>query len=168
MGHEIERKFLVRGNAWKREADTGRFMTQAYVFSNGDRSARVRITDKSAKLTIKFGSGSMSRTEFEYQIPYDDAVEMTAKAQGRVIEKTRYEVVHENFVWEVDVFHGPLEGLVLAEVELRSEDDKPPLPTWVGREVTGDAHYYNTSLARHGLPDLVVCAPAPISIRAPI
>ena len=156
MAIEIERKFLVRGNAWKWEADTGRFMTQAYVFSNGDRSARVRITDKSAKLTIKFGSGSMSRTEFEYQIPYDDAVEMTEKAQGPIIEKTRYEVVHEDFVWEVDVFHGPLEGLVLAEVELRSEDDKPSLPSWVGREVTGDAHYYNTSLARHGLPDLVV------------
>lgn len=153
---EIERKFLVRGDAWRQDADTGRLMTQAYIFTNGDRSARVRITDKSAKLTIKFGSGAMSRTEFEYQIPYDDAVEMATKASGRVIKKTRYEVVHGDFVWEVDVFHGPLEGLVLAEVELRSEDDSPSIPSWAGREVTGDTHYYNTSLAKHGMPDLVV------------
>ena len=152
MAIEIERKFLVRGNAWKQEADTGRFMTQAYVFTNGDRSARVRITDKSAKLTIKFGSGSMSRTEFEYQIPYDDAVEMTAKAQGRVIEKTRYEVVHEDFVWEVDVFAGALEGLVVAEVEMGSEEDDPPLPPWLGREVTGDPAWTNAVLATDGRP----------------
>ncbi len=153
MAIEIERKFLVRGDGWKRDADPGRFMTQAYIFSGNGRSARVRITDKSAKLTIKFGSGTMSRSEFEYQIPYRDAVEMAAMAGDMTVEKTRYEVVHGDFVWEVDVFHGELEGLVLAEVELRSEDDQPPIPAWAGREVTGEARFYNTSLARHGLPE---------------
>lgn len=155
MAIEIERKFLVRKDSWKQRADEGRRMTQAYVFSNGDRSARVRIAGNKAKLTIKFGSGGLTRTEFEYDIAVEEAAEMASRAIGQVIDKTRYEVVYGGFVWEVDVFHGTLEGLVMAEVELQSSDDDPPVPPWAGREVTGETHYYNTSLAKHGLPDLV-------------
>ncbi|MGV8936471.1 MAG: CYTH domain-containing protein [Allorhizobium sp.] len=153
MAKEIERKFLVKSEAWRSAATSQTRFLQAYVASLDDRSVRVRMRERdSATLTIKIGQGMLTRDEFEYDIPLDDAEQMIACAIGIVIEKTRYTVDHEGFVWEVDVFHGAHDGLVIAEVELESESDKPALPAWVGREVTGDRRYSNQMLATHDTP----------------
>jgi len=148
MAKEIERKFLVTSDAWRQSVGSATPFRQAYVVSMEDRSLRVRTKgDQTATLTLKIGLGRLSRDEFEYEIPMSDAEEMIALAIGVVIEKTRYTVDHAGFVWEVDVFHGVHEGLVIAEVELQSESDAPALPAWIGREVTGDRRYSNQILA---------------------
>ncbi|CAN7341584.1 CYTH domain-containing protein [Pararhizobium sp. LjRoot238] len=148
MAKEIERKFLVASDGWRSEADRGTCLLQAYVVTMDDRSARVRLMDdERAKLTIKISNGSMTRDEFEYEIPVADAKELMSKAIGRIIEKTRYEVKHGGFVWEVDVYSGAHEGLVIAEVELSAEGDTPDLPVWLGAEVTGDLRYSNQFLS---------------------
>ncbi|RUM09333.1 CYTH domain-containing protein [Rhizobium chutanense] len=158
MAKEIERKFLVRSDGWRSAVETKSVLRQGYIASMDDRSARVRILDDSkAKLTIKIGRSAITRDEFEYDIPIADAKELLQNAIGIVIEKTRYRVPHEGFVWEVDVFTGEHRGLVIAEVEMSAETDNPPLPAWLGREVTGDFRYSNQALAteyghdRHGL-----------------
>ncbi|MFC5756119.1 CYTH domain-containing protein [Rhizobium sp. GCM10022189] len=158
MAKEIERKFLVRGEAWRSAAESKSVLKQGYVASMDDRSVRIRILDgKTARLTMKIGRGTLTRDEFEYEIPIADAEELLENAIGIVIEKTRYRVPYEGFVWEVDVFAGAHRGLVIAEVEMQAETDNPPLPAWLGREVTGDFRYSNQALAtefehdRHGL-----------------
>ena len=153
MAKEIERKFLVKGEAWRSAATSQTRFLQAYVVSMEDRSVRVRMRERdSATLTIKIGLGVLTRDEFEYDIPLDDAEQMIANAIGIVIEKTRFTIDHEGFVWEVDVFHGAHHGLVIAEVELKSESDEPALPAWVGSEVTGDRRYSNQMLATSDTP----------------
>jgi adenylate cyclase len=148
MAKEIERKFLVDSDGWRSAANRGTRLLQAYVVTMDDRSARVRLMDdERAKLTVKISNGSMTRDEFEYDIPVADAKDMMSKAIGLVIEKTRYEVKHGGFVWEVDVYAGAHEGLVIAEVELSAEGDTPDLPNWLGAEVTGDPLYSNQSLS---------------------
>ncbi len=148
MAKEIERKFLVRNDTWRSEAKTKSVMRQGYIASMDDRSVRVRILDgKQARLTIKIGRSAMTRDEFEYDITVSDAEELLASAIGVVIEKTRYRVPHDGFVWEVDVFSGQHRGLVIAEVEMKAETDNPSLPAWLGREVTGDFRYSNQALA---------------------
>lgn len=158
MAKEIERKFLVRGEAWRSAVESKSVLKQGYVASMDDRSVRVRILDeKTARLTMKIGRSTLTRDEFEYEIPVSDAEELLDNALGIVIEKTRYRVPYEGFVWEVDVFAGAHRGLVIAEVEMQAETDNPPLPAWLGREVTGDFRYSNQALAtefehdRHGL-----------------
>ncbi|MDR6667530.1 CYTH domain-containing protein [Rhizobium sp. 1399] len=158
MAKEIERKFLVRGEAWRSAVESKSVLKQGYVASMDDRSVRIRILDeKTARLTMKIGRGTLTRDEFEYEIPVSDAEELLENAIGIVIEKTRYRVPYEGFVWEVDVFAGAHRGLVIAEVEMQAETDNPPLPAWLGREVTGDFRYSNQALAtefehdRHGL-----------------
>ncbi|WP_455270107.1 CYTH domain-containing protein [Rhizobium herbae] len=148
MAKEIERKFLVAAGDWRNSADGGTRFLQAYIVTMDDRSVRVRLMDGTrAKLTIKIGTGSMTRDEFEYEIPVAEAKDMMSKAVGLIIEKTRYEVQHRGFVWEVDVYGGAHEGLVVAEVELDAEGDTPDLPAWLGAEVTGDPHYSNQYLS---------------------
>jgi adenylate cyclase len=148
MAKEIERKFLVASEGWRSAANRGTRLLQAYVVTMDDRSARVRLMDDDrAKLTVKISNGSMTRDEFEYDIPVADAKDMMSKAIGLVIEKTRYEVKHGGFVWEVDVYAGAHAGLVIAEVELGAEGDTPELPAWLGTEVTGDPLYSNQSLS---------------------
>lgn len=152
MAKEIERKFLVASDDWRAAADCGTCFLQAYIVTMDDRSVRVRLMDdKRAKLTIKIGTGSMTRDEFEYEISVADARDMMAMAVGLVIEKNRYEVKHHGFVWEVDVYGGAHEGLVVAEVELDAESDKPVLPDWLGAEVTGNPHYSNQYLSTNPL-----------------
>lgn len=158
MAKEIERKFLVRGEAWRSAVASKSALKQGYVASMDDRSVRIRILDeKTARLTMKIGRGTLTRDEFEYEIPVSDADELLENAIGIVIEKTRYRVPYEGFVWEVDVFAGAHRGLIIAEVEMEAETDSPPLPAWLGREVTGDFRYSNQALAtefeydRHGL-----------------
>lgn len=151
MAKEIERKFLVDGDGWKNGAEKGLRLTQAYIMSGPERSARVRIFDGGkAKLTLKFGSAGLSRDEYEYDIPLADALELVSRATGFVIDKTRYRVPDGAFVWEIDVFHGELAGLVVAEVELPDEEASPRLPEWLGREVTGDPRFSNQTLSQTG------------------
>lgn len=158
MAKEIERKFLVRSDAWRSAVQSKSVLKQGYVASMDDRSVRVRILDeKTARLTLKIGRSTLTRDEFEYEIPVSDAEELLENAIGIVIEKTRHRVPHEGFVWEVDVFAGAHRGLIIAEVEMQAETDSPSLPAWLGREVTGDFRYSNQALAtefehdRHGL-----------------
>lgn len=149
MGIEIERKFLVTGDAW-RSAD-GETLCQAYLNRDKQRTVRVRIAGRSgherAWLTIKGVSVGATRSEFEYEIPVADARELLALADGPAIEKVRRRVEHEGLVWEVDEFFGANAGLVVAEVELTDEGQVLSLPAWVGREVTDDPRYFNSSLA---------------------
>jgi CYTH domain-containing protein len=152
MAKEIERKFLVATDGWRQNADKGIRLRQAYIVTMGDRSLRVRIHgNKRARLTIKIGKSSLVRNEYEYDLPIDDARELLTQAVGIVIEKRRYRVPYKGFTWEVDVYEGALEGLVVAEVEMKRETDLPDLPAWLGREITGDRRYSNQSLATEGL-----------------
>lgn len=148
MATEIERKFLVNGDSWKEAAMSRSRLTQAYLMTGEDRSLRVRIENENrATLCLKVGASSLSREEFEYPIPMTDARAMVKRAVGNVIEKTRHLIHHHGYLWEVDVYHGTYDGLVVAEVELEQADEAPPLPDWVGLEVTADKRYSNASLA---------------------
>jgi adenylate cyclase len=150
MPFEIERKFLVRGDAWRNLATERHHIRQAYLASQGKASIRVRIRDKDgATMTIKSRTPKRRRLELEYPIPVLEAEALIALRQGSVIEKDRYIVPHLANRWEVDVFAGENAGLVIAEVELRDENESVVLPPWTGLEVTGRAPYYNSSLAVH-------------------
>ena len=119
-----------------------------------DRSVRIRTFDGTrAQLTLKIGKTALVRDEYEYDIAIADAEAMLSKALGIVIEKTRYRVPYQGFVWEVDVYDGALAGLIVAEVELADESDEPAKPAWLGQELTGDHAYSNQTLALEGLPD---------------
>lgn len=154
MGIEIERKFLVDGDAWRAGVTDARRIRQAYLSAGDASSIRVRVIDeRSAKLTVKAargpGESTLCRTEFEYPVPLDDALAMLDLRAGRIIEKTRYQVPAGNGrAWEVDVFSGALDGLVLAEIELDHPDEDIALPSWIGREVTDDPRYTNVALAQ--------------------
>ncbi|OHV75518.1 CYTH domain-containing protein [Ensifer sp. LCM 4579] len=152
MAKEIERKFLVASDGWKHHADKGIRLRQAYIVTMEDRSVRVRIHgNKWARLTVKIGKSSLVRNEYEYDLPMDDARELLSQAVGLVIEKRRFRVPHKGFTWEVDVYEGALEGLVVAEVEMKRESDLPALPAWLGQEITGDRRYSNQALATEGV-----------------
>jgi len=154
MAKEIERKFMVVGDDWRDAAASSRTLVQAYLAIDGETSVRVRILDgEEAWLTVKLGVSEMTRDEFEYSVPLADAREMVEASRGRVIEKTRHIIASEGYAWEIDVFEGTLAGLVMAEVEMQSEDDTPPLPAWLGREVTGDPAWTNAVLATEGWPE---------------
>jgi CYTH domain-containing protein len=143
---EIERKFLVENDHWKQAQIIGqRKLKQAYLLRETDRSVRIRVTDNMAFFTVKLGVG-ISRSEFEYEIPVEEAQAMIEEAKLKCLEKTRYYIQSKTDTWELDVFHGTLEGLVIAELELDSEDQHIELPSWVGEEVTLDPNYLNSNL----------------------
>jgi CYTH domain-containing protein len=153
MAKEIERKFLVGGDAWRAAASSRHSIVQFYLVATGDRSVRIRVRDgEKALLTLKFGSGARERDEFEYAIPLSDASEMRPFAVGETIEKTRHLVGHEGRVFEVDEFHGGLDGLVLAELETPEAASVVSLPGWIAEEVTDDPAYTNAALAVAGWP----------------
>lgn len=155
MAKEIERKFLVAGGEWRKQVTRSMAFRQAYVASMEDRSVRVRIVDRrDATLTVKIGASALVRDEYEYAIPLEDAEELMQSAPGVVIEKTRHTVEHGGFTWEIDVFEGQYEGLVVAEVEMHDENADPDLPAWLDREVTGDRRFSNQSLAMDPQGDL--------------
>jgi len=145
MPLEIERKFLVTGCAW-RTAD-GVLYRQGYLNRDKQRTVRVRIAGQQAFLTIKGASTGATRVEFEYGIPVGEAAQLLALCDGPLIEKTRHRITAGRHVWEVDEFHGDNAGLVVAEIELGSEDEAFEQPDWVAAEVTEDARYYNSNLA---------------------
>ena len=150
MGVEIERKFRVRAG-WRPDG-AGEEIAQGYLCSVPERTVRVRLRGGRGYLTVKGkngGADAARRAEFEYEIPAADARALLALAEPGVIEKERCLVpVADGHTWEVDVFHGENEGLVVAEIELGAEDETFARPDWLADEVTGDARYYNSSLAR--------------------
>lgn len=146
MALEIERKFLVTGTAW-REAASVRY-AQGYLNRDKHRTVRVRVAGEAAFLTIKGLTQGATRAEFEYPIPVADAQALLGLCEGPLIEKTRYVVQVGTTTWEVDEFHGENAPLVVAEVELTSEDAAFERPDWLGEEVTHDARYFNASLSQ--------------------
>ncbi|MCV0395818.1 MAG: CYTH domain-containing protein [Rhizobiaceae bacterium] len=154
MAKEVERKFLVKDEGWRATARDAVSIRQFYLAdARGDRSFRVRLKGgSSATLTLKFGGHVLVRDEFDYPIPLEDAQALEAFAAGRIIKKTRHLVDHEGVVFEVDVFSGALEGLVVAELETTRLVPDEALPAWIGREITGEAAYYNASLAFAAAP----------------
>ena len=149
MGLEIERKFRVVSDAWRTDAASAH-IEQGYLAVGPPVGIRVRIQGDTATLNIKTATVSISRTEFEYEIPLDDARELLrGSCLGSVIEKTRFVLPYEGMRWEVDEFAGANEGLVVAEIELESEDQAFARPPWIGVEVSRDRRYHNTSLCLH-------------------
>lgn len=147
MAKEIERKFIVVNDSYRAMAVCAHHIRQGYLSVDKHATIRVRIKDDLAYLTIKGVSVGAVRDEWEYPIPLADAEKMLADlSRGHIIEKTRYIVRHEGNIWEVDEFKGRHAGLVVAEIELKAEDETFPLPCFIGKEVTGDVSYYNSSL----------------------
>ncbi len=147
MAWEIERKFTVINDDYKKDVK-GILYKQGYLGRLPGCTVRVRTADDKAFLTIKGPTVGASRPEFEYSIPYEDALSLFTLCQGGFIEKLRYKVPYNGMVWEVDEFLGANEGLVIAEIELESENQSFDLPSWVGDDVTGNPKYYNSNLLR--------------------
>jgi adenylate cyclase len=149
MPREIERKFLLKNDAWRALAERSRRMTQGYLASGGRVSVRVRVAGDDAWLNLKAGGFVASRPEYEYPIPVDEARELLALADGPLIDKTRHYVPHGELEWEIDEFHGDNAGLVVAELELEREGQEFSRPQWLGAEVTELRRYYNVCLVQH-------------------
>jgi adenylate cyclase len=146
MAKEIERKFLVKDNTWRGQ-DGGKHYRQGYLSTVKERTVRVRTTGDKGFITIKGISVGATRSEYEYEIPPADAIEMLDRLCERpLIEKTRYRILNEGLVWEIDEFEGGNRGLIVAEVELKDETQSITLPVWVGQEVTDDPRYFNANL----------------------
>ena len=144
---EIERKFLVDPAAWEAvEKPQPVKIAQGYLLTDPEKTVRVRIKGSKGFLTIKGKTRGITRSEFEYEIPLSDAEELLQNFTDKALFKDRYEIPHDGKVWEVDVFHGKLDGLVLAEIELQSEDETFKKPDWATKEVSSDPTYYNSNL----------------------
>ncbi|MEG3638411.1 CYTH domain-containing protein [Magnetococcus sp. PR-3] len=149
MSFEIERKFLIAHDGWRGRSE-GTLYRQGFLSTDKERVVRVRVAGDKGTLTIKGKSQGAKRPEYEYEIPVSDAVEMLEKlCQRPLIEKHRYLIEHQGHTWEVDEFFGENQGLLVAEVELSSEEEAVVLPDWVGQEVTEDFRYANASLVAH-------------------
>ena len=149
MAKEIERKFLVKGDAWRALAK-GTTYRQGYLNSAKERTVRIRTADAKAFLTIKGITVGATRFEYEYEIPFDDGKAMLdTLAEKPLIEKKRYKIPVGNVTWEIDEFLGENAGLIVAEVELKSADQTFDKPTWVGDEVTNDPRYFNANLVKN-------------------
>ena len=148
MALEIERKFLVKEDDWRNEQGT--MYRQGYLNSDEERTVRVRVIDDRGYLTVKGISRGAVRVEYEYQIPKAEAVAMLDDlCEKPLIEKRRYKIEYKGLVWEVDEFFGDNQGLIVAEVELESEDQVYIKPEWIGEEVTSDPKYFNANLIHH-------------------
>ena len=148
MGKEIERKYLVRGDAWRHLAQGVRYR-QGYLSTVKERTVRVRTVAERGYLTIKGVTVGATRDEFEYEIPLGDAALLLEMCEPPLVEKVRYKIPFGGLVWEVDEFEGANRGLVVAECELASEDQRIELPPWIGEEVTVDPRYFNSNLIAH-------------------
>jgi adenylate cyclase len=144
MGLEIERKFLIKNDSWKNEIKKTVSIRQGYLNSEVERTVRIRIQGEQGVLTIKGKNQNVTRKEFEYQIPLDDALNLLSMCEKPIIEKTRFLIPSNRSTWEIDVFDGENKGLVIAEIELTSEEESFDIPNWLGEEVSSE--YYNSSL----------------------
>ncbi|MFN3907620.1 MAG: CYTH domain-containing protein [Flavobacterium sp.] len=148
---EIERKFLVQPIAFEALAKKKNYIKQGYLNTHPERTVRVRVKNDTGYLTIK-GKGNESgttRMEWEKEIPLEDAQQLLALCEPAIIEKTRFDIEFKGFLWEVDVFHGVHQGLMIAEIELETEDQFFEKPDWILKEVTGIEKYYNAYLTKH-------------------
>ena len=146
MGKEIERKYLIKDDTWRKDA-SGTTYRQGYLSTVKERTVRVRTIDDKGFLTIKGITIGATRREYEYEIPTADANEMLDElCEKPIIEKTRFKIPHTGLTWEIDEFAGVNQGLIVAEVELESEDQNIDFPPWVGEEVSGDPRYFNSNL----------------------
>lgn len=150
MAQEIEKKFLVINDDFKKEAFESSHLIQGYLSSVPERAVRIRISDQSAFITIKgIGNESgASRFEWEKEIPFNEAEELLKLCEPGVIDKTRYKVKVDGGTFEIDEFHGENNGLNVAEIELKNENDPFFQPNWLGKEVTGEVKYYNAMLMK--------------------
>jgi adenylate cyclase len=149
MPTEIERKFLVRSDAWRAQVESSERYVQGYLANTRMSSIRIRISDDRAWLNIKRAVPGVQRDEFDYAIPVQDAHELLALCEGRPIEKIRHRVRCNDALWEVDVFEGDNAGLVVAEIELASPESRFERPAWLGEEISHELRYYNNMLAQH-------------------
>ncbi|MCU7853785.1 MAG: CYTH domain-containing protein [Candidatus Thiodiazotropha sp. (ex Monitilora ramsayi)] len=149
MGLEIERKFLVINEQWKSHVESESRLKQGYLATQSNATIRVRISEKQAMLNIKGATSGIRRSEYEYEIPLQDAQEILDNlTEDSIIDKVRYQVRCDDHIWDLDVFHGDNAGLIVAEIELSTEDENFRVPEWAGLEVSGDVKYYNASLVR--------------------
>lgn len=150
MGVEVERKFLVVGDAWRAAATERIRMRQGYLTREGPSSVRVRITGDEARFNLKSAEIGTTRLEFDWAVPRDEAEQILDRLCHRpLIEKVRHLVRHEGHLWEIDEFEGDNAGLVVAELELGAADEAFARPAWLGREVTQERRYYNQALVEH-------------------
>jgi CYTH domain-containing protein len=148
MAEEIERKFLVQGDAWR--TTEGTIYRQGYLNTDKHRTVRVRVVGDRGYLTVKGITRGATRREYEYPVPVEDASQMLDELCERpLIEKRRYRIAQGDVTWEIDEFVGENQGLTVAEVELESEDQAFAKPSWLGEEVTSDPRYYNANLVQH-------------------
>jgi len=157
MATEIERKYLIQLEAWQQAKKQVKYthISQGYLSLEAARTVRIRMTKEMAFLTIKGITKGISRVEFEYQIPFNEGLELLKICQGSIIKKKRYTLSYDNLIWEIDEFEGDNLGLVVAEVELESEDQIFALPTWIKEEVSDDNRYYNANLVQYPFKDWV-------------
>ena len=146
MGLEIERKYLLKNEDWRKEVESKSIIKQGYLNSNPLRTVRIRITNNKGFLTIKSKNEGSKRKEFEYVIPLTEAQDLILLCEQPIIEKTRYLVPINNHTWEIDIFEGINKGLEVAEIELSQENESFEIPNWIGKEVTEEIKYYNSQL----------------------
>ncbi len=149
MGIEIERKFLLKNEEWRSEVSSKTIIKQGYLNSDKERTVRIRVRNDKGFLTIKGENTNATRQEYEYEIPMQDAESLLLLCQKPIIEKVRYLVPRGGKTWEIDDFGGDNLGLILAEIELESEEEQIEIPSWIGTEVTHDTRYFNSSLISH-------------------
>lgn len=149
MAKEIERKFLVTDSSFMNKVVSEKHIVQGYLSTDVRATIRVRIINDSAVITVKGKNEGAVRDEWEYPIPVDDARQILERiSTGALIDKTRYIVKHDGKTWEIDSFHSPVDGLTVAEIELTDPEEQFSLPPFIGKEVTGDPAYYNSSIAK--------------------
>lgn len=148
MGIEIERKFLIRSDAWRQGA-VGTPFRQGYLHKSEEKTVRVRLAGDRGFLTIKGSRSMLTRSEFEYEIPTADAEALLELCDGPLIDKTRYRVDYAGHTWEIDEFYGDNQGLIVAEIELDTEETVFEKPEWIGEEVSDDPRYFNSNLSKH-------------------
>ena len=146
MGVEIEKKFLVRDDSFKRMAECCCRIRQGYLCREPERTVRIRIRDGKGFLTVKGKNQGAARLEFEYEIPVSDAEEMLKLCAGKILDKTRYIVNYKGYTWEIDEFYNLDKPLTVAEIELPSVNAEFEIPLFIGEDVTGDPRYYNSML----------------------
>ncbi|KQS41608.1 CYTH domain-containing protein [Pedobacter sp. Leaf194] len=150
MPKEIERKFLLNASEWQKlNKPPGKKLRQGYILTDPNKTIRIRTAEDKAWMTIKGISVGATRLEFEYEIPQNEATELLDNFSENELEKTRYEIVHRGKLWEVDVFSGDNEGLIVAEIELEAEDEQFEFPDWISDEVTHEKKYYNSNLCKN-------------------
>lgn len=146
MALEIEHKYLVINDDYKKMAERHVDIKQGYLNRSPHRTVRVRTVDDKGYFTVKGITIGGVREEYEYEIPYEDALNILKLAEPGIVEKTRYYIRFEDRVWEVDEFHGGLQGVVIAEVELNNPDQPYDRPSFIGKDITGNPDYYNSNL----------------------